>query len=74
MSIADIKKTAEQKMARSVEALKSELHKVRTGRAHPGILDQVHIEGVEHKRPAELSGGMRRRVVLGEDEGTLVHV
>ncbi|CAG1018769.1 Ribosome-recycling factor [Burkholderiaceae bacterium] len=44
MSIADIKKTAEQKMARSVEALKNELHKVRTGRAHPGILDQVHIE------------------------------
>ena len=44
MSIADIKKTAEQKMARSVEALKTELQKVRTGRAHPGILDQVHIE------------------------------
>ncbi len=44
MSIADIKKTAETKMSRSVEALKSELHKVRTGRAHPGILDQVHIE------------------------------
>jgi len=44
MSIADIKKTAEQKMARSVEALKNELHKVRTGRAHPGILDQVHVD------------------------------
>ena len=44
MSIAEIKKTAEQKMARSVEALKNELHKVRTGRAHPGILDQVHVE------------------------------
>ncbi|WP_280155649.1 ribosome recycling factor [Piscinibacter sp. XHJ-5] len=44
MSIADIKKTAEQKMARSVEALKTELQKVRTGRAHPGILDQVHID------------------------------
>ena len=44
MSIADIKKTAEQKMARSVETLKNELHKVRTGRAHPGILDQVHVE------------------------------
>jgi ribosome recycling factor len=44
MSIAEIKKTAEQKMARSVEALKSELHKVRTGRAHPGILDQVHVD------------------------------
>lgn len=44
MTIADIKKTAEQKMARSVEALKTELSKVRTGRAHPGILDQVHVE------------------------------
>jgi ribosome recycling factor len=44
MSIADIKKTAETKMARSVEALKGELQKVRTGRAHPGILDQVHVD------------------------------
>ena len=44
MSIAEIKKTAETKMGRSIEALKTELHKVRTGRAHPGILDQVHVE------------------------------
>jgi len=44
MTIAEIKKTAEFKMARSVEALKSELQKVRTGRAHPGILDQVHVD------------------------------
>ncbi|MEY2890345.1 MAG: hypothetical protein RJA98_253 [Pseudomonadota bacterium] len=44
MSIADIKKNAEQKMGRSVEALKSELHKIRTGRAHPGILDQVNVD------------------------------
>lgn len=44
MSIADIKKTAEQKMGRSVEAFKNELQKIRTGRAHPGILDQVHVE------------------------------
>jgi ribosome recycling factor len=44
MTIADIKKTAETKMGRSIEALKTELQKVRTGRAHPGILDQVHIE------------------------------
>ena len=44
MSIADIKKTAEQKMARSVESFKAELKKIRTGRAHPGILDQVHVE------------------------------
>jgi ribosome recycling factor len=44
MSIADIKKTAEQKMARSVESFKNELHKIRTGRAHPGILDQVQVD------------------------------
>ena len=39
MSIADIKKTAEAKMAKSVEAFKHELTKIRTGRAHPGLLD-----------------------------------
>src|SRR5580658_5295103 len=44
MTIADIKKTAEQKMARSIEAFKNELHKIRTGRAHPGILDQVQVD------------------------------
>ena len=44
MSIAEIKKNAEQKMGRSVEAFKNELHKIRTGRAHPGILDQVHVD------------------------------
>jgi len=44
MTIADIKKTAEQKMARSIESFKAELQKIRTGRAHPGILDQVHVE------------------------------
>ena len=44
MSLADIKKTAEQKMARSVETYKGELIKIRTGRAHPGLLDQVHVD------------------------------
>jgi ribosome recycling factor len=44
MTIADIQKTAAEKMAKSVEAFKNELHKIRTGRAHPGILDQVHVD------------------------------
>ena len=44
MSIADIKKNAEQKMLKSIEAFKVELSKIRTGRAHPGILDQVQVE------------------------------
>jgi ribosome recycling factor len=44
MSIADLKKNAEQKMGRSLEALRADLQKIRTGRAHPGILDQVQVE------------------------------
>ena len=44
MTIAEIRTTAEQKMQRSVEAFKTELSKIRTGRAHPGILDQVHVD------------------------------
>ncbi len=42
--IADIKKTAEQKMQKSFEALKNDLSKVRTGRAHIGILDHVMVD------------------------------
>ena len=41
---AEIRKTAEAKMGKSIEALKTELQKIRTGRAHPGILDQVHVD------------------------------
>jgi ribosome recycling factor len=44
MSIPDIKKTAESKMGKSIEAFKNELHKIRTGRAHPGLLDQVQVD------------------------------
>jgi ribosome recycling factor len=42
--IADVKKTAEQKMIKSLEALKSDFGKVRTGRAHTGILDHVMVD------------------------------
>jgi ribosome recycling factor len=44
MTTADIKKTAETKMAKSIDALKGDLQKIRTGRAHPGILDQVSVD------------------------------
>ena len=44
MSISDIKSNAEQKMTRSIEAFRNELNKIRTGRAHPGILDQVQVD------------------------------
>ena len=42
--IADVKKGAEQKMQKSVEALKHDLAKVRTGRAHTGLLDHIHVD------------------------------
>ena len=42
--IADLKKTTEQKMHKSIEALKNDLGKVRTGRAHTGLLDHLHVD------------------------------
>ena len=44
MTIADTKSTAETKMVKSIEALKGEFQKIRTGRPHPGILDQVQVD------------------------------
>ena len=44
MSIADIKNNMEVKMGQSIEALKSNLAKVRTGRANPAMLDSVQVE------------------------------
>jgi ribosome recycling factor len=42
--IPELKKTSEQKMQKSLEALKLDLGKVRTGRAHTGILDHVQVD------------------------------
>lgn len=42
--IADIKKNAETKMAKTVEALRHDLQKVRTGRAHTGLLDHIQVD------------------------------
>jgi ribosome recycling factor len=44
MTVVDVKKTAEQKMQKSIETLKADLAKVRTGRAHVGILDHVMVD------------------------------
>lgn len=44
MSVSNIKQATEQKMLKSVESLKSSLSKVRTGRAHAGILDHITVE------------------------------
>ncbi|MFJ7566018.1 ribosome recycling factor [Herminiimonas sp. NPDC097707] len=44
MTVADAKKIADQKMQKSIETLRADLAKVRTGRAHAGILDHVMVE------------------------------
>ena len=41
---AELRKQVEQKMLKSIDALKQDLAKVRTGRAHTGILDHVQVE------------------------------
>jgi ribosome recycling factor len=44
MTVIDVKKNADQKMQKSIETLKANLAKVRTGRAHTGILDHIHVD------------------------------
>ena len=44
MSVADTKKSAEQKMQRSLDAFKNDLSKIRTGRAHTGLLDHIQVD------------------------------
>ncbi len=44
MSIAEIKKSCEQRMLKSLESLRADLVKVRTGRAHAGLLDHVMVD------------------------------
>jgi len=44
VNIADLKKSTEQKMDKSIESFKGDLAKVRTGRAHTGLLDHVVVD------------------------------
>ena len=44
MNMAEIRKTTEQKMQKSVDSLKHDLAKIRTGRAHTGLLDHILVD------------------------------
>src|SRR5690554_4046122 len=44
MSLSEVKKSVEERMEKSLEALRTNLAKIRTGRAHAGILDHVQVE------------------------------
>lgn len=51
LSCDQIKKDAEGRMAKSLEALKGELAKLRTGRAHAGLLEHVKVDYYGNKSP-----------------------
>ncbi|BBE09014.1 MAG: ribosome recycling factor [Glomeribacter sp. 1016415] len=44
MSIAEVKKNIEHKMGRSIDSFKQELAKIRTGRAHTGLLEHIQVD------------------------------
>jgi ribosome recycling factor len=50
-SVDKIKKDAEARMTKSVDTLKVDLGKIRAGRAHPGILEQVRVDYYGQKSP-----------------------
>ncbi|MDH4284342.1 MAG: ribosome recycling factor [Gallionellaceae bacterium] len=56
--IADVKKNTEQKMNKSLEALKADFAKVRTGRAHTGILDHVMVDYYGNPTPISQVAGI----------------
>jgi ribosome recycling factor len=51
VTIAEIKKTAEHKMQKSIEALKADYGKIRTGRAHTGLLDHIRVDYYGNETP-----------------------
>lgn len=74
--IDDIKKDANERMVKSVEALKTELTKIRTGRAHPSLLDHLTVSyyGVETPLSQVASVGVEdaRTLLIQPWEKTLV--
>lgn len=53
MAVVDVRKNTEQRMQKSLEALKVDLSKVRTGRAHVGLLDHIQVD--YYGNPTQLS-------------------
>jgi len=74
--IADIKKDAEQRMHKSIDALKDELRRLRTGRAHAGLLESVVVEyygtQVPVKQTANISVEDARTIVVTPWEKQMV--
>jgi ribosome recycling factor len=74
--INDVKKEAEHKMQRAVEALKEEMRRLRTGRAHAGLLEHVMVEyygtNVPLKQTANITVEDARTIVVTPWEKQMV--
>ena len=58
MATAEVRKAAEERMRKSIEALKTDLGKVRTGRAHTGLLDHVLVDYYGNPTPLSQVGNL----------------
>ncbi len=78
MSVAEIKKNIENKMTKTIESLNSDLQKVRTGRAHTGLLDHIHVDyygsSVSLSQVANLNLADARTIVVQPWEKAMVSV
>jgi ribosome recycling factor len=76
--IADLKKQSESKMQKAIESLKTNLAKIRTGRAHVGILDHIRVDyygsGVPLSQVANVSLADARTVAVQVWEKKMVTV
>ena len=58
MDIANLKNNIESKMQKSLENLRLDLQKIRTGRAHAGLLDHVKVENYGSEVPINQVGNV----------------
>jgi ribosome recycling factor len=74
--INDIKKESEQRMHRAIEAVKEDMRRLRTGRAHAGLLEHVMVEyygtSVPIKQTANISVEDARTIVVTPWEKQMV--
>jgi len=56
--IDEIKEDAQERMAKSIEALKNNLNKIRTGRAHASLLDNIVVDYYGMETPLNQVGNI----------------
>jgi len=76
--IEEIRKDAEARMGKSIEALRHELAKLRTGRAHPSLLEHIRVDYYGSEMPisqvANVSVGDARTLIVTPWEKNMVQV